>query len=66
MNDMLVIDNVSYRYKTRELPTLKHLNLHVKKGEMLLLAGRSGCGKSTLIKAVSGLVNTAGAGDLHV
>ncbi|WP_370840963.1 energy-coupling factor ABC transporter ATP-binding protein [Phascolarctobacterium faecium] len=39
--------------------------LHVAKGEMLLLAGRSGCGKSTLIKAVSGLLNTAGAGELY-
>lgn len=65
MNDMLVIDDVSYRYKSRDLPTLKHLRLQVKKGEMLLLAGRSGCGKSTLIKAVSGLVNTTGAGELH-
>lgn len=60
---MLRISNVSYRYKTREFPTLKHLSLHVAEGEMLLLAGRSGCGKSTLIKAVSGLLNTAGAGE---
>ena len=46
------------------IPTLKHLSLHVTEGEMLLLAGCSGCGKSTLIKAVSGLLNTAGAGEL--
>lgn len=55
MNDMLIIEDVSYRYKVREDATLKHVCLHVAKGEMLLLAGRSGCGKSTLIKAVSGL-----------
>ena len=61
---MLRISDVSYRYKTRKIPTLKHLSLHVTEGEMLLLAGRSGCGKSTLIKAVSGLLNTAGAGEL--
>lgn len=65
MNDMLIIEDVSYRYKVREDATLKHVCLHVAKGEMLLLAGRSGCGKSTLIKAVSGLLNTAGAGELH-
>ena len=53
MNDMLIIEDVSYRYKVREDATLKHVCLHVAKGEMLLLAGRSGCGKSTLIKAVS-------------
>ena len=61
---MLRISDVSYRYKTRKIPTLKHLSLHVTEGEMLLLAGCSGCGKSTLIKAVSGLLNTAGAGEL--
>lgn len=55
VNDMLIIEDVSYRYKVREDATLKHVCLHVAKGEMLLLAGRSGCGKSTLIKAVSGL-----------
>lgn len=62
---MLIIEDVSYRYKVREDATLKHVCLHVTKGEMLLLAGRSGCGKSTLIKAVSGLLNTAGAGELY-
>jgi len=62
---MLIIEDVSYRYKVREDATLKHLCLRVAKGEMLLLAGRSGCGKSTLIKAVSGLLNTAGAGELY-
>ena len=62
---MLIIEDVSYRYKVREDATLKNVCLHVAKGEMLLLAGRSGCGKSTLIKAVSGLLNTAGAGELY-
>ena len=62
---MLIIEDVSYRYKVREDATLKHVCLYVAKGEMLLLAGRSGCGKSTLIKAVSGLLNTAGAGELY-
>lgn len=60
---MLKIEDVSYRYKTREFPTLKHLSIDVADGEMLLLAGRSGCGKSTLIKAISGLLSTAGAGE---
>lgn len=36
---MLRISDVSYRYKTRKIPTLKHLSLHVTEGEMLLLAG---------------------------
>ena len=28
---MLRISDVSYRYKTRKIPTLKHLSLHVQK-----------------------------------
>ena len=51
---MLIIEDVSYRYKVREDATLKHVCLHVAKGEMLLLAGRSGCGKSTLINKLVG------------
>ena len=31
----------------------------------MVLEGRIGCGKSTLIKALSGLLNTAGAGELY-
>lgn len=30
---MLRISDVSYRYKTRKIPTLKHLSLHVTEGE---------------------------------
>ena len=40
MNDMLIIEDVSYRYKVREDATLKHVCLHVAKGEMLLLPDR--------------------------
>lgn len=53
---MLEIDDVSFRYPTRKEPTLSHVSLSVKQGEMVLIAGRSGCGKSTLIKAVTGLL----------
>lgn len=31
------------------------LNLSVKEGQRLLIAGRSGCGKSTLVKTIAGL-----------
>lgn len=33
---------------------LKGVNLEIKKGEILCLAGQNGCGKSTLIKVISG------------
>ncbi len=62
---MLKIENLSYRYQSREQKTLKNINLTLADGEMLLLAGRSGCGKSTLIKAISGLLGSEERGDLE-
>ena len=61
---MLVIDDISYRYESRDTWTLKHVSLRMEQGEMVLLAGRSGCGKSTLIKIISGLVSEDGHGTL--
>lgn len=62
---MLKIENLCYRYPSRQQATLKGINLELAAGEMLLLAGRSGCGKSTLIKAVSGLLGSEERGDLN-
>ena len=62
---MLVLENLSYRYKTRATFTLQNISLHLKKGEMLILAGRSGCGKSTLLKAVSGLLRATSEGEMN-
>ena len=62
---MLCIQDVSYKYQSREDCTLKHVSLTLNDGEMLLLAGRSGCGKSTLIKIISGLVSEEGRGVLQ-
>ena len=61
---MLKIEELSYRYQSRENFTLQKINLQLDRGEMLLLAGRSGCGKSTLIKAISGLLNNNDKGEL--
>lgn len=61
---MLRIEDLSYRYQSREKFTLQKINLDLAQGEMLLLAGRSGCGKSTLIKAISGLLNNNDKGEL--
>ena len=62
---MLQIQDVSYKYQSREVFTLNHVSLTLQDGEMLLLAGRSGCGKSTLIKIISGLVSEDGGGVLQ-
>lgn len=61
---MLKVHNLFYRYQSRKAFTLQDVNLTIKPGEMLLLAGRSGCGKSTLIKAISGLLGDGEQGEL--
>lgn len=59
MSELLKIDHLSCGYGDR--PVLDGVNLSVRAGETVLLAGPNGCGKSTLLKAVIGeLMPTAG------
>jgi energy-coupling factor transporter ATP-binding protein EcfA2 len=48
--------NFSFRYKTQQAPTLKHINLNIYPGEKVLILGPSGSGKSTLGKCLNGLI----------
>ncbi len=64
--NILEIKNLNVVYSTKKSflgkPQLVHavnnINLAVKKGEILAIAGESGCGKSTLAKAVMRLVDS--------
>ena len=42
----LVIENLTFRYREREAPSLQEISLQVAQGELLLLAGASGSGKT--------------------
>lgn len=46
---MIIFENVS-KYHQDSNPSLRDINLHIKHGEFLVLAGPSGSGKSTLLK----------------
>lgn len=46
----LVFENVSFRYPRAQEPTLRHLNLTLKKGQRLAVVGENGAGKTTMIK----------------
>lgn len=54
---MIALNNVSFAYESsREGESqLRHVDLQVGKGELVILAGRSGCGKTTLTRVLNGL-----------
>ena len=41
-------------------PTVKDININIKKGETIALVGESGSGKSTILKSIAGLLRTKG------
>ncbi len=61
----LVIENLSFRYRTREELALKEISLSISPGEVVLLAGASGCGKTTLMRCINGLIPRTYRGELH-
>lgn len=60
MDKLLEIENLNVDYKEKKgftgkeqiIHAVNSLNLTVRKGEILAIAGESGCGKSTLAKAI--------------
>lgn len=58
---MVEFKNVSFRYGAEEKQgttanSLTDINLHVRKGEFVLLTGPSGCGKTTILRLINGLI----------
>ncbi len=52
----LVVDNLSFQYRTRPELAIENITFELKPGEMLLIAGSSGCGKTTLARCINGLI----------
>jgi energy-coupling factor transport system ATP-binding protein len=61
---LLVVDNVSFRYREREELAIKNISLQLEAGEVLLIAGASGCGKTTLARVINGLIPRSYKGEL--
>ena len=60
----LVVQDVSFRYRSRQGPAIRNVSFSAAKGELVLLAGSSGCGKTTLIRAINGLVPRSYKGEI--
>ncbi len=52
----ILVQNLSYRYRTRETFALRRCSFLVQQGELALVAGASGCGKTTLMRCLNGLI----------
>ena len=53
--DSIELKNINYGYETGK-PVLKNINLKIKRGEFIGIAGVSGAGKTTLVDIISGLL----------
>ncbi|SHI23088.1 energy-coupling factor transport system ATP-binding protein [Sporobacter termitidis DSM 10068] len=55
---MITLQNVSFRYGTGGDASggVREVDLHIRKGDCVVLCGRSGCGKTTLTRLVNGLI----------
>jgi len=56
MDKIVSINDLSFRYPQSDSYVLNNINLEVKKGEFIGLAGKSGCGKSTLLYHLCGII----------
>ena len=54
---MIGVKDFSYTYGVAESPSLRNINLKVRKGEFLLVTGHSGAGKTTLALAMAGILH---------
>lgn len=53
----LVLENVSFKYPNSNRDALKKINLRIKQGESLGIAGETGSGKSTLVDLILGILS---------
>ncbi|MEW6568096.1 MAG: ABC transporter ATP-binding protein [Chloroflexota bacterium] len=61
----LIVENLTFRYRDRPEPAIQDINLELRGGELLLLAGASGCGKTTLARCVNGLIPRSYKGEMQ-
>jgi energy-coupling factor transporter ATP-binding protein EcfA2 len=56
MENLVQIRNLEFSYGTSRPPAIHEINLDVREGEYIVIAGLSGCGKSTFCRCLNGLI----------
>ena len=57
LNEMILLDNISFYYEKKKPLIIKKLNLSIKKGSRIGIIGKTGSGKSTLLDIIMGLIS---------
>jgi ATP-binding cassette subfamily F protein 3 len=63
-NDVLKINEFTFRYDTGQKPLFQHVSFEVNRGERIALVGPNGVGKTTLLKVILGRL-TAESGSIR-
>ncbi len=61
---IITFTDFSFQYFEQSEPTLHHIDLTIRRGEKILIAGPSGSGKSTLGNCINGLIPFAHKGKI--
>jgi len=56
INKYILLENVTFKYKSTDEVTLKNINIMIKKGDRVGIIGESGSGKTTLLDLIVGLL----------
>ena len=62
--NIVKIENVSFKYKGSNEGLLDNVSLSIKRGETVLLTGELGSGKTTIIRLINGLIPHYYQGDI--
>lgn len=60
INDIIVVDNLCFRYDDGDTDIFHGTNFVIHKGEKITIVGRTGAGKTTFFKMLLGLENPTG------
>jgi len=64
MESVIQVQNLEFTYANASQPVLRDINLTLKSGEIVLVAGATGSGKSTLLSCIAGIAPTHIGGTL--